>query len=151
MVKLKIPPPVYMLLIGVLMWLLNRYLPIITVFPEHWRKLALLPILLAILLDATALIQFFRAHTSFNPIHPEKSKQLVTTGLYRLSRNPMYLGLLCWLIGWGILLGSLSCFLMLPMFIWLITTQQIIPEEAILAEKFAEQYQTYQQSVRRWL
>ncbi len=62
----------------------------------------------------------------------------------------MYVGLLCWLIGWGILLGSLSPFLMLPVFVWLITTQQIMPEEQILLTKFGDQYQDYMMSVKRW-
>ncbi len=151
MLKLKIPPPVYLLIIGVIMWLLHRQLPIVTFFSAPWTRLGYVSIAFALLIDITALIQFFRAHTTFNPLKPKQSAHLVTTGLYRFSRNPMYLGLLFWLIGWGILLGSLSPFLMLPIFIWLITIQQIIPEERILSGKFAGQYQAYQQSVRRWL
>lgn len=150
MLKLKTPPPVYVLLIGIIMWLLNRYIPIATLFSPPWTKLAYLPIILALLVDIISLIQFFQAHTTFNPMRPDKSESLVTTGMYHFSRNPMYVGLLCWLIGWGILLGSLSPFLMLPVFVWLITTQQIMPEEQILLTKFGDQYQDYMMSVKRW-
>ena len=150
MLKLKIPPPVYVLLIGTIMWLLNRYAPITILFSPPWTQLAYLPIVLALLVDVSSLIQFFQARTTFNPMRPDKSESLVTTGMYRLSRNPMYVGLLCWLIGWGILLGSLSPFLMLPVFVWLITIQQIIPEEQILLTKFGDQYQDYMAAAKRW-
>ena len=72
-------------------------------------------------------------------------------GLYRFTRNPMYLGMLTWLAGWGIYLGSLSPLIMLPVFIWVLTVQQIIPEETVLAEKFGDDYLAYKQKVRRWL
>ncbi|RKZ83311.1 MAG: isoprenylcysteine carboxylmethyltransferase family protein, partial [Gammaproteobacteria bacterium] len=84
-------------------------------------------------------------------IHPENTKQLVTTGTYRFTRNPMYVGLLFLLIGWTILLGSLSPILMLPVFIWIITIEQIIPEEKILEQKFGQKYLDYKNAVNRWI
>jgi len=150
MLKLKIPPPVYMLLIAGLMWLFDRYLPIFELIPTPRNKIGFLPIIIAFLTDGLSIMQFFRVHTTVNPIHPEKAKKLVTSGMYRITRNPMYVGLLVSLTGWAILLGSFSPFLLLPLFIALITTQQIILEEKILEEKFGQQYLVYKKVVRRW-
>lgn len=82
---------------------------------------------------------------------PESSSKIVTSGLYRFSRNPMYVGLLVVLLGYAIWLGGITPFLMLPLFIFLITTQQIIPEEEILENKFGQEYLDYKMRVRRWL
>ncbi len=150
MLELKIPPPVYLLLTGGTMWLLDSFLPVTEMIPSPWNRLGYLFILLALLTDGTSLMQFFRSQTTMNPVRPEKAKNLVTTGMYQITRNPMYVGLLFLLIGWGFLLGSFSPFLLLPIFIFLITTQQIIPEERILEEKFGQQYRDYKESVNRW-
>ena len=150
MLKLKIPPPVYMLLMAGLMWFLDEALPVTELVPSPWNKFGFLPIIFALLADGMSLMQFFRVHTTVNPVHPEKTKKLVTTGMYQITRNPMYVGLLLLLIGWAILLGSLSPFLLLPIFILIITTQQIIPEEKNLEEKFGQQYCDYKKSVNRW-
>ncbi len=150
MLELKIPPPVYMLLMAGLMWLLDNTLPVSELIPAPWNKLGYLLIFFALFADGISWVQFLRVRTSVNPIHPEKANQLVTNGLYKITRNPMYVGLLLILIGWGIILGSFSPFLVLPIFILLITTQQIIPEERVLEEKFGQQYRDYKASVNRW-
>jgi protein-S-isoprenylcysteine O-methyltransferase Ste14 len=75
---------------------------------------------------------------------------LVTNGLYKYSWNPMYLGLLVMLIGWDLYLSSLSPLLLLPLFVWILTKQQIIPEEIIMMDKFGQEYEDYQKHVRRW-
>lgn len=82
---------------------------------------------------------------------PQNSSQLVTEGLYRYTRNPMYVGMLVMLLGWALYLGSLSPLFILPLFIWVINTQQIFPEEAFLTKKFGESYRIYLQAVPRWL
>ena len=150
MLELKIPPPVYMLLIAGSMWFLDKTIPVSELISSPWNKLGYLPIILALFTDGTSLMQFFRSHTTANPIHPGKASKLVTTGVYRITRNPMYVGLLFLLIGWAVLLGSFSTFLLLPIFIFLITTQQIIPEERVLEEKFGQQYLDYKNTVNRW-
>ena len=148
MLKLKIPPPVYMLLMAVLMWLLDRVLPIIELIHTPWNKLGFLPIIFALFADGMSLMQFFRSHTTVNPMHPEKAATLVTTGMYQITRNPMYVGLLLLLIGWAFLLGSFSPFFMLPVFIVVITSQQITPEEKSLEENFGQQYLDYKKMVK---
>ena len=72
-------------------------------------------------------------------------------GVYRYTRNPMYLGFLWMLFAWGIFLGSLLALIGLPIFVWIITQFQILPEEKVLAEKFGQDYQTYLSEVRRWM
>lgn len=133
------------------MWLLDSYLPIIELISTPWNKLGFLFVIIGLSYDGLSLIQFFRAHTTMNPIHPENTHNLVTTGMYRFTRNPMYIGLLSLLTGWAIWLGSLSPFIMLPIFIVIMTRQQIIPEEKILEQKFGQAYKNYKNEVNRWL
>jgi protein-S-isoprenylcysteine O-methyltransferase Ste14 len=93
--------------------------------------------------------QFKRANT---PVHPfEKPLSLVTDGVFAVTRNPMYLGLAVALLGTAIVLGTLTPFLVPPLFVWFITVRFIAPEEANLATQFGEAYQAYARRVRRWL
>lgn len=149
--KLKIPPPVYLLVFAGLMWLSNQWLPLVELFSAPWNKLGLGLIAVAVVVDFWSLGLFFRAHTTFNPIHPERTHALVTTGTYRYTRNPMYVGMLIILSGWGVWLGSVSPFLLLPVFVWVLTVQQIIPEEIMLEQKFGDAYLGYKARVVRWL
>lgn len=151
MLQLKIPPPAYALAIGLLMTLLNRYFPIATWITSPWNKVGIAVIVIAVSMDLSSLFQFLKKHTTPNPFKPKNTTSLVTNGLYRYSRNPMYVGLLTVLIGYAIWLGSITPFLLLPLFYWLITTQQIIPEENILKEKFGQEYLDYKKRVKRWL
>lgn len=151
MFKLKIPPPIYMLLTASLMWMLNQWLPIVEVIEISWRPLGYLAISMALVIDGLSLIKFIRSRTSINPMRPEGTEILVVSGMYQYSRNPMYVGLLFLLSGWAILLGSLSPFILLPLFVWTIFTQQIQPEEKILGDKFGAAYVDYKKSVRRWI
>jgi len=75
----------------------------------------------------------------------------VRSGLYRVSRNPMYLGMLISLSGWVLWVNSLTAFLLLPLFVFYITRFQIVPEERILLEKFGDDFAQYMREVRRWL
>ncbi len=98
-----------------------------------------------------AIISFIKTKTTINPRSPQNLHQLVPTGLYRFSRNPMYLGLFCLLLGSVICLGNpLNIFLLL-IFLVVITLFQIRPEEKILNKKFGDTYQHYCRQVRSWL
>ncbi len=149
--QLKIPPPGYALIIGFLMWALDRYFPIAQLIESPWNKIGPVMIVLAITMDLSSLFLFLKKHTTPSPFSPNKASVLVTTGLYRFTRNPMYVGLLTILTGYAIWLGSLTPFLLLPVFYWLITNMQIKPEEAILEKKFGQEYLDYKSRVRRWL
>lgn len=93
--------------------------------------------------------QFKRVNT---PVHPyEKPLILVTDGVFSFSRNPMYLGLAVALLGIAIVLGTVTPFVVPPLFVWLITVRFIGAEEANLAAQFGEAYHAYTRRVRRWL
>ncbi len=151
MLQLKIPPPGYMLIFAGGMWLLNQHLPLLHLIPPPWNKIGLVVIATALLLDLSSLFLFFKRKTSPNPFNPNSASKLVISGMYRYTRNPMYVGLALLLTGWAIYLGSLSPFLLIPLFIVVLTVQQIIPEEKVLEVKFGDEYLEYKKSVRRWL
>lgn len=98
-----------------------------------------------------ALAVFRQAGTTINPMSPDKSSYLVTSGIYRLSRNPMYVGLLLLLAAWGVYLANVVSFLGLPAFALYMNHFQIVPEEQVLQTKFADEFVAYKQRVRRWL
>ena len=149
--ELKIPPPGYALIIGLFMWLLNKHFPVIHFIESPWNKAGLVLIVLAFTMDLSSLFLFFKKHTTPSPFSPDNASTLVTTGLYKITRNPMYVGLLIILTGYAIWLGSLTPFGLLPVFYWVITNMQIKPEERILEKKFGQEYLDYKSRVRRWL
>jgi len=149
--ELKIPPPVYALISGALMWWLNQALPVANFIDSPWNKAGVAIIVFAIILDTSSLYLFIKKHTTINPMKPSSTQGLVTAGLYKYTRNPMYVGLLTILFGYAVWLGSVTPFLVLPLFYWLITNMQIKPEERILEAKFGREYRDYKNKVRRWL
>lgn len=151
MLKLKIPPPVYALLIVGLMWLLHTMIPVYQWAHAPWNKAGFVFVAVGLCIDLWAVGLFFKAKTTINPLKPDNSQNIVDTGLYRYTRNPMYLGMLFSLVGIAIWFGSVSVLLGLPLFVLLITTQQIIPEEQTLTKKFGQEYLDFKNRVRRWL
>ncbi len=98
-----------------------------------------------------SLWQFYKSKANINPIHLEKSNVFVVNGIYRFSRNPMYLSLAGLLVAWAIYLQNAVSFLGVFLFIYFITQWQIKPEEYWLEKKFGESYLTYKKKVRRWI
>lgn len=151
MFKTRIPPPLYTLLAGVVMLLLHRYLPGPVILGSVITPWAWLVAALGGAVTAWAVVTFRRARTTLNPLAPSKARRLVTHGPYNVTRNPMYLGLSILLLGWAGWLGTLSGFFVLPVFVALVTYQQILPEERALEDLFGEEYVRYRHTVRRWL
>lgn len=107
---------------------------------------------LASLLVATlALATFRRAHTTIDPMHPQRAAVLVTHGIYRLSRNPMYLSLGLLLASYPLRMGSWAEAATLPLFVAYVTRFQIVPEERALEARFGEAFRAYCARTRRWL
>jgi protein-S-isoprenylcysteine O-methyltransferase Ste14 len=102
-------------------------------------------------LDFMGLVAFQKHHTTINPMKPNSSSEIVSDGIYKFTRNPMYLGLCLNLIGWCVI--NLSCygFILIPAFIKYIETFQIKPEEEILRGKFGAVYEEYMNKVARWV
>ena len=97
------------------------------------------------------VVRFRRAKTTVNPLTPETTTAMVTSGVYRFSRNPMYLGFLLALTGWAVFLSHALAFALLPAFVLYMTRFKILPEEWVLAAKSGHQFTGYSHSVRRWL
>jgi protein-S-isoprenylcysteine O-methyltransferase Ste14 len=140
-----------MLVAGALMWALDRWLPLAHWIEHPWNRLAGLPVALGVAVIAAALMRFRQAETSVNPVDLSKTSRLVTDGIFRVTRNPMYLGLSLLLTGWALWLGSASPWLVPPLFVIVITVVQIIPEEQVLGRLFEQHYFAYQRRVARWI
>ena len=132
------------------MYLLATFLPV--GYFDFFGRIALMWILffLGMAVALAALIQFYRARTSVDPLKPEKASSLVTHGVYSFSRNPMYLALLLILLAWGLKLGNAFNTLLAAGFVSLMNRLQIRREEASLMEKFGKEYSKYCSEVRRW-
>lgn len=138
------------LLAGGGMWLLAGVVP----WPGDLRgrlPVALLTAIAGVGVAAAGVLAFRRAQTTVNPMTPEASSALVAAGIYRLTRNPMYLGMALALAAWAIWLGSVAAAAMLPVFVAYLTRYQIIPEERALIALFGEPFQVYARRVRRWI
>ncbi|PPC76528.1 protein-S-isoprenylcysteine methyltransferase [Pokkaliibacter plantistimulans] len=155
---IRIPPPLQALTCAALAWGIHHsaaFLPQPTVAQQwlfavpHW--LIGLLALLGLAIDLFAVWHFHRAATTVNPLYPERASTLVTHGIYRYSRNPMYVGLTLLLLAWCLWLGNLISLLTVALFVWVVTRLQIVPEERILAQRFGDEFRRYQQQVRRWL
>ena len=94
---------------------------------------------------------FRKAETTVNPINPHKTTQLVTSGIYSLSRNPMYIGFLLWLVGYALFLGNIFNFILLPIFVVIVNKLYILPEEMALEKLFGLEFVKYKHRVNRWL
>lgn len=95
---------------------------------------------------------FHSAKTTVNPTKPQQASSLVISGIYRISRNPMYLGFLLLIIAWGSFLTHLLSLLFFPvLFVFYMNRFQIPDEEKALAEKFGQDFISYKNMVRRWL
>ncbi|MFC3624896.1 methyltransferase family protein [Vogesella amnigena] len=145
----RVPPPLVGLLCALLMYGLHGWLPQ-AVMPLP-AALAWPLVALGLLLDGSAVLSFLRLRTTVNPLRPQNSSALVVSGFYRISRNPMYLGMLCLLLAWALWLGNWLSVLGPLLFVLWISRFQIAPEERALAAHFGDGYRAYCQRVRRWL
>lgn len=149
--ELKIPPTIVCLVTGWTMWLLARLRPELRIGLVGLPYIAGVLALIGLAIVVLAVVALRRARTTLNPTAPSRSGMLVTHGVYRWSRNPMYLGLLFWLSAWALILGSPFALFGIPVFFAYMTRFQIIPEERALAAKFGEEFARYSACVRRWM
>jgi protein-S-isoprenylcysteine O-methyltransferase Ste14 len=149
--ELKIPPPIVALLIAAAMWKVSLVTSAADV-PVHFRMVVTILIVLAGGAIAIAgVVAFHRAKTTVNPLKPGTTTSLVTSGIYRFTRNPMYVGLALALLAWAVFLSSAWDLLGPLIFGLYITRFQIMPEERVLSGIFGTTYSEYQTRVRRWL
>jgi protein-S-isoprenylcysteine O-methyltransferase Ste14 len=147
--KRRILPPVYLLLALAAMTALHHFAPLLQLIAPPWSAAGVGFIVVGVIIAAAAAFSFRRAGTPVIPFEP--STALVTAGLYRFTRNPMYLGMVSVLIGAALLFGSLGAWLPVPAFILIIRNNFILGEERFLEEIFGAPYLEYKARIRRWL
>lgn len=142
----RLPPPILLVVLAAVVWLLPG-----AFYSRVCIAVGVLCLALGLSINAWSKVMFRSAHTTVNPLHPERSSALVTSGLYRYSRNPMYLGYALVLLGWVMCRGQVLGLFAVALFIGYITVFQILPEERCLSARFQAQYAVYRAEVRRWL
>jgi len=149
--ELKVPPILQMVIAAGLMWILAVLLPNMSIAFFASTLVALVLASIGIAVVILGVQAFLSADTTIDPRIPEQSSRLVTKGVYSISRNPMYVGFLLMLIGWGAFLFNIMSFLLLPLFVMYMNRFQITPEERYMRKKFGQEYSQYAAAVRRWV
>ncbi len=147
----RFPPPFVAAFMGVAMWSIGFLETPMRIEPRlHFLVTAFLAIF-ALVISGSAMIAFRRAKTTINPVQIDRAAQVVTNGVFRYTRNPMYVGLTALLTSWAVLLALPWAFFGPVVFALFIHRFQIIPEERVMSARFGEEYERYRQHVRRWL
>jgi len=147
----KIPPPAIGILVAVAMWGMSMLGPQLAFAPGPRYVAAAILAAVGVAFDLLGIFAFRSARTTVNPLKPERASVLVTGSVYRVTRNPMYVGLGLLLLAWAVYLSALFPFAGPVVFVLYITRFQIQPEERVLKSMFGEAYATYSARARRWL
>jgi protein-S-isoprenylcysteine O-methyltransferase Ste14 len=147
----RIPPPVVGALIAAAMWGVSALGPQLPINSGPKHVTVVLLVVAGVAFDLLGIVAFLGSRTTVNPLKPERASVLVTGGVYRITRNPMYVGIGLLLLAWSVHLSALLPFVGLLIFVLYISRFQIEPEERALKEIFGDQYVTYAERVRRWL
>src|SRR5687768_7632847 len=145
----KMLPPIWLALSLIAMAGLHYVAPVARLIPKPWNGLGALPIIAGVALAISGVRLFTRHATGIVPFSP--ATQLVTGGPYRFTRNPMYVGMVLLLIGVATMLGTLTPWLVIPLFAWWIDRRFVRQEEVMLEERFGEPYREFKRRVRRWI
>ncbi len=148
--ELRIPPPVVGLLVASAMWGIARTFPALLAVQDPGFA-AVVVALIGVSFDIAGIVSFHLAKTTINPLRPHKATSLVSSGVYRVTRNPMYVGLLFLLIAWALYLSSAWALLGPLAFVLYMNRFQIGPEERVLGVLFGDEFAEYKKKVRRWL
>ena len=147
--KTKIPPPIIASTCIVINYL-STYLTNPVKFPNI-EKIGILILLVGLITPMLAIFLFKKNKTTVNPINPEEATTLVTTGIFSITRNPMYLGLFFVISSTILFFGSWFGLIILMFFVLYINKFQIIPEEEAMEKLFGNKYNDYKKNVRRWI
>ena len=151
MLELKVPPPIVTLVLALLMWLTPAAAGFVQI-PDAARVLGSLVLMgVGQAIGIAGLVAFRRAKTTVDPVKASSASSLVTGGVFRHTRNPMYVGFLLTLLAWAVFLVNPLAALWVIVFVLYITRFQIIPEERALASLFGAEYEAYKGRVRRWV
>ena len=145
----KIMPPTLLLIAMLAMLALHFLIPLAWIIPPFWNLTGLILIASGLILNLSADKAFHQVQTTVKPF--EESSNLVTNGVFRISRNPMYLGFVLILTGVAIFLRTLSLYFVIFAFVVILDKIYVRVEERMLAEKFGSSWKHYQSVTRRWL
>lgn len=147
--QIKVYPPLLTLLLILAMVALHYAMPQPRLISPPSNSLGLVLIASGVWMNLWSAKLFRMNKTTIDP--RGNATHLAQEGLYRISRNPMYLGMLITLLGVSIFLGSLLSFLAAPLFVWIVTVRFINREEQALLDRFGDEYIRYKARVRRWI
>ena len=150
---LRVPPVAVLLITALLMWASAWAVPAaVTLLRFPYQALVACGFaFVGAAISILGVLSVRRAGTTVNPLKPDTSSALVCSGIYTLTRNPMYLGFLMLLIGWGVYLSNALALLFVPAFVLYMNRFQIEAEERALASRFGQEFVAYTTRVRRWL
>ena len=149
--ELRFPPTLVWITVGAAMWVIASLPPLWPPSSSVRLSASVILLVIGIAISQSAIIEFRRAQTTVNPLKPETSTSLVSTGIFARTRNPMYLGMLIGLLAWTVYLASALAWLGPVAFALFITRFQIIPEERVMHSIFGSAFSEYSKRVRRWL
>ncbi len=148
-IKTKFPPPLVALTFGFLINYTKNIFPKIEIKNENF--FGSIMIISGFIIILSAIILFKKYKTTITPLNPSNATKLITGGIYKFSRNPMYLGLLLVLLGISIILNLAGGLFLIPLFILYLNLFQIIPEENAMVDLFKDEFLEYKENVRRWI
>ena len=148
-IKTKIPPPIVALAFGFLIYYTKNIFPKIEIVLGN--VFGSFMIIIGLFIILSAIILFKKYKTTITPLNPSNATKLIVHGIYKFSRNPMYLGLLLVLSGISIIQNPIGGSLFVPSFILYINHFQIIPEESAMLDLFKDDFLKYKENVRRWI
>ena len=149
--ELKIPPLLITLIFGFVIWAVSNWFSSVNFSLIFLEVFSYAIFGLGIIIALVAVIKFKKEDTTVDPTSPSKSTSLVINGVYRYTRNPMYLSFFLWLLAYSLYLGNPINLLSLVFFIIYMNNFQIKAEERVLKETFGNEYEVYSSRVRRWI
>lgn len=149
--ELKVPPVLVAIITGGLMWAANAALPALALSLPWRRPGAVLLVVLGAVIGLAGVLAFREHRTTVDPTRPDAATALVHAGIYRYTRNPMYVGLALGLAAGAWYSSNAAALALLPAFVAYITRFQILPEERALRDRFGAPFEAYMARVRRWV
>tara|TARA_B100000131_G_C17605660_1_gene405433 strand:+ start:40 stop:486 length:447 start_codon:yes stop_codon:yes gene_type:complete len=145
----KIPPPIVTFICGIVIYFSKSFFN--EFFSYSNDAISLFLLILGLVVFISAVKSFRKQKTTVNPLEPRQASSLVTSGIFKLSRNPMYLGMLIILLAVSFKFNLIGGMLISLFFYIFITKFQILPEEAAMNELFGNEFIVYSKKTRRWI
>lgn len=147
----RVPPLALVLVLSALMYVADFHVPSYDAYPVPRLAFCVMSVIVGGIFTGLGVSRFRFHKTTVNPSSPDTATALVTSGVYSVTRNPMYVGFVIALVGWGSYLGNVASLVFVPAFVLYMNYVQIPLEEKALAAVFGECYSDYKSRIRRWL